>query len=86
MTYAFHSDPGHGWVAVPYLELIRLNIHKKISKFSYRMDDECYLEKDRDMTLWASEYEQHYGRMPEITHTHWDDDCYIRKLQSYVAE
>lgn len=46
--YTFYNDPGHGWLAVPVIELIALGIAGKISAFSYRKGDTAYLEEDCD--------------------------------------
>lgn len=35
-VYYFHHDSGHGWLAVKFSELMRLNIADQISDFSYQ--------------------------------------------------
>jgi len=47
-TYVFHTDPGHGWLAVKRTELIRLGILDKITPFSYQSGGTVYLEEDCD--------------------------------------
>lgn len=48
-VYIYHSDPGHGWLAVKFKELARLNILDKISPYSYMRGKTVYLEEDQDM-------------------------------------
>lgn len=47
-TYIFHSDPGHGWLAVKRKELEDLGIEKEITGFSYVKGKTVYLEEDLD--------------------------------------
>lgn len=51
-TYIFHSDPGHGWLAVKEKELIELNIAYKISPYSYHKGKTVYLEEDSDAGIF----------------------------------
>ena len=46
--YIFHEDPGHGWLQVPISEIKELGIADKISPYSYRLRDWCFLEEDCD--------------------------------------
>jgi len=46
--YIYHTDPGHGWIAVKRAELIRLNILDKITPYSYQKGKTVYLEEDCD--------------------------------------
>lgn len=46
MTYYFHTDPGHGWLAVKKTEVKRLGI--EVSEYSYQKGDTVYLEEDMD--------------------------------------
>jgi len=47
-TYVFHTDPGHGWLAVKRKELKELGIEKEISSYSYQRGKTVYLEEDAD--------------------------------------
>ena len=51
-TYIFHSDPGHGWLAVKLKELQELGIADKISSYSYQKGKTVYLEEDCDMSIF----------------------------------
>jgi hypothetical protein len=48
MAYVFHTDPGHGWLAVKRAELSRLGILNKITPYSYQKGGTVYLEEDCD--------------------------------------
>lgn len=50
--YVFHCDPGHGWLAVKRMELIRLKLLDKISSYSYQKGDTVYLEEDCDASIF----------------------------------
>jgi len=51
MKYIYHTDPGHGWIEVPIVELARLQL--KPSPYSYRKGTTAYLEEDCDASAWA---------------------------------
>ena len=44
----YHSDPGHGWLAVKRALIEALGIERNISSFSYQRGDTVYLEEDGD--------------------------------------
>lgn len=50
--YVFHSDAGHGWLAVKRKELIRLGILNKVTPYSYQRGGTVYLEEDCDASLF----------------------------------
>lgn len=49
MKKIYHTDGGHGWLAVKRDELVNLNITEIISGYSYQNGDTVYLEEDMDM-------------------------------------
>ena len=51
-VYIFHTDTGHGWLAVKRKELEDLNIIDEISHFSYQRGKTVYLEEDRDASIF----------------------------------
>lgn len=59
-TFDFLSDPGHGWLKVPYELLERLGIQEYITRFSYRREDWCYLEEDQDASAFIRAWERLY--------------------------
>lgn len=56
-TYVFHTDPGHGWLAVKRKELEALDLISKISSCSYQKNGTVYLEEDCDATLFLETLE-----------------------------
>ena len=53
--YIFHTDPGHGWLAVPMAELEAMpEVRKAISDCSYVSNDgqTAYLEEDCDAVIF----------------------------------
>ena len=85
--YEYHIDPGHGWVAVPYKELVELGIEDKISYCSYRYEGMCYLEEDCDFAVWENAFSKRHGFAPEIIHVYHDGvndpECFIHELPLY---
>ena len=53
LTLTFHSDPGHGWLAVPLKMLRDLGVAGKISRSSYRRGPMAYLEEDGDAAVFV---------------------------------
>lgn len=47
-TKYFHSDAGHGWLAVKDRDVAELGITALISDFSYQKGQTVYLEEDKD--------------------------------------
>jgi hypothetical protein len=54
MKYIFYSDAGHGWLKVPVVELIKLDLCQKITGCSYLSPSGkwAYLEEDCDLTTF----------------------------------
>jgi len=51
-TLTFHEDPGHGWLEVPFIELVHLGVAGKISTCSYMKNGKAYLEEDMDAGIY----------------------------------
>ena len=62
-TYVFHTDPGHGWLAVPFKDLYALGIEDKISGYSYVKGKTAYLEEDCDAAVFINAYKAKFGKM-----------------------
>lgn len=83
-TYIFHSDPGHGWLAVKRKECEELGILDKISSCSYVSDSgkTIYLEEDCDAPLFLSakreRNEEFEIRESFKVHTH------VRNLNQFI--
>lgn len=50
-TFMFHSDSGHGWLAVKRSILEELDLLDQISTYSYQKGRTVYLEEDCDAPL-----------------------------------
>jgi len=53
----FHSDTGHGWLAVKRGEVEKLGIVDKITSFSYQKGKTVYLEEDVDLSTFKTALE-----------------------------
>ena len=79
--YRFISDPGHGWIEVPWNEVIELDIFELISSCSYvdRKGAYCYLEEDCDLSVWAvamgfpHDEDAKHCEKPTPWQTFWDE-------------
>lgn len=54
--YTYYQDPGHGWLRVPFEDLVTMDLVDKISAYSYISTSGkwAYLEEDRDMFLFLN--------------------------------
>jgi|LauGreDrversion4_2_1035121.scaffolds.fasta_scaffold168988_2 hypothetical protein len=81
----FHSDAGHGWLAVKTRELADLGIADKITAFSYTKGKSSYLEEDVDMALYINT-QRDSGVTVEVRQgKRWDKKSPIRAFPSYQA-
>jgi len=48
------KDEGHGWLAVPYVQILDLDIQDRISSYSYKHEGIVYLEEDCDLHTYLS--------------------------------
>lgn len=85
MTYTFHEDGGHGWLAVPIKELTTLGIADKITSYSYVKGDTAYLEEDCDLSTFfrAKGWTKWADGASQIKTVHDGDWSRIRNYQSY---
>ena len=84
MKFTFHQDPGHGWLQVPLIEIARLGIGPKISRYSYLKGDSAYLEEDCDAPMFAKAFERAGGTL-EIEAIEHADRCPIRGYGRFRA-
>lgn len=82
--FYFYSDPGHAWLEVHIATLKALGIQHKISGYSYRQDNLCYLEEDCDAPIFLEAYKNTYGTTPKILEE-YQEDTPIRRYPSYHA-
>ena len=83
--YNFISDPGHGWIAVPLVELRALGIAEQISEYSYILGATVYLEEDCDAALFVKAKTAATGEKPQFIE-HFQDPCPIREYPHYMGE
>lgn len=55
----FHSDPGHGWLAVKESDLDALGIRDEITEFSFQNGKTVYLEEDLDAGTFINACKEH---------------------------
>ena len=81
--FVFHTDPGHGWLAVAPAHLDELGLRPEdFSRYSYRAHDgsRFYLEEDVDAPRFADAWCRRHGAEPDAVHAHTDSDSFIRRL------
>jgi hypothetical protein len=66
MTFRKFNDPSHGWVRVRRVELSRLGILDKISKYSYQNNNFVYLEEDSDWPRFVNAYIDKHNVKPIV--------------------
>jgi hypothetical protein len=82
MKKVFHSDPGHGWLAVKLSDLKMLGIETKISSYSYVKGKTAYLEEDCDMSEFITAAKAK-GITIEVVQGAERDRSPIRSFRSY---
>ena len=86
LEFEFISDPGHGWLAVDYLLLEDLDIHKTISHYSYRNRGMAYLEEDRDLSIFIQTLDE-LGIAYKITERNSsDNEATLRRYNNYYID
>ena len=86
MIFNFHSDAGHGWLAVK-LSLVReLGLAGKISKYSYMQGNSAYLEEDLDAGLFINAFKDRFGVDPHINHLPQKERSLIRTMNRFRME
>jgi hypothetical protein len=85
MKKVFHSDNGHGWLAVKLNELKMFGIEDKISSYSYVRGKTAYLEEDCDMSKFITAAKAK-GIEVEVREGPQRDRSPIRYFKSYNPE
>ena len=83
-TFIVHEDPGHGWLEVTYDELVALGIENKITQFSYRNGNLCYLEEDCDLGTYFNAIGVNACSEVKIDCRHLEN-TFIRNLNHYYT-
>ena len=86
--WTFHTDPGHGWLQVKAEDVENLGVSDQISRYSYRNEDDVYLEEDCDAGLFIEEYLRQTGMKRDelgasIKSKAWNDDAPCRLFEPY---
>ena len=84
--FAFHHDSGHGWLQVPERLLKELGIEHFISRFSFKKDDQVWLEEDMDASLFIEAFKSEKGKMPDWYDYFEEGQSKIRKFDAYPAQ
>ena len=86
-VFDFISDPGHGWVKVPFLMLWDLGIVEKITEYSYARGNYVYLEEDLDATTFHQAYEKCFGFPPKYRERNAGQKCSrVRGYDHYTIQ
>jgi hypothetical protein len=82
-SLTFHSDPSHGWLAVPASEVARVGVNP--TRYSYRSPcgKTLYLEEDCDATAYLAALRMRNEPRPQIIERHSNGDSFIRRLPHY---
>ncbi len=81
----FHSDAGHGWLAVKTRELVDLGVADKITAFSYTKGKSSYLEEDVDMSTYINAQKDRGVDVEIRQGKRWDKKSPIRAFPSFQA-
>lgn len=84
-TLKFHSDAGHGWLAVKVGLLQDLGIIDQISTYSYIRGKTAYLEEDIDAGVFTQAYIAKFGRRFDIEES-YKQYSNIRGYEPYTPE
>lgn len=86
----FWTDRQHSWLHAKFSELVLLDVHLIISKYSYRKGDDVYLEEDSDAIKYIKAI---FGQEPEKdplfelwrsqVREEYRNNIFIRKLKHY---
>lgn len=81
-TYKAVMDAGHGWVKVPYTDLVALGIENDISSYSYMTQTSVWLEEDCDWSKFYDAYKAKFGEDMKYEVSNVDHSA-VRNLPGY---
>jgi hypothetical protein len=86
MTYTFHHDAGHGWLEVPYQDMLNVGVTlEDVSRYSYatviNYKPTVFLEEDVDVAVFMLAMKR-AGKPVEFRHIDVDGDSVIRSYPS----
>ena len=85
MKKVFHSDSGHGWLAVKLNELKMLGIQADISDYSFVKGKTAYLEEDVDAMKFINAAKAK-GITVELKNSPPRDNSPIRYFKRYSSD
>lgn len=85
MKKVFHSDNGHGWLAVKLNELKMLGIESDISNYSFVKGKTAYLEEDCDAAKFINAAKAK-GITVELKQSPPRENSPIRYFKRYSAD
>lgn len=84
--FTFHTDDGHGWLAVTEKDLVEVGLTAfAFSRYSYRKADWFYLEEDCDMAKFCEAYRVMFGKLPKFRDMHCHGSSPIRRYRRVAA-
>ena len=86
MKFNFHSDAGHGWLAVKNCLVRELGLAGEISEYSYMKGATSYLEEDGDMAKFINAFTLRFGVAPTIVELGSREHSPIRFMPRFKME
>lgn len=86
MVFNFHSDAGHGWLAVKKDLVRELGLIPQISQYSYMQGQTAYLEEDGDVFKFLQAFRARFGCEPQIKDLEPRDNSPIRSMKRFAME
>ena len=86
MVFNFHSDAGHGWLAVKLCLVRELGLIGQISQYSYIQGSSAYLEEDCDAIRFVAAFKAKFGCEPRIKDLESKDRSPIRSMKRFAME
>jgi hypothetical protein len=78
--FTFYTDPGHGWLEVPFGELKALGLNPQdFSRYSYSKRNVFYLEEDCDAPKFVEAWKAKHGSDPQFREE-YQSKTFIRNL------
>lgn len=79
-TFTFYTDPGHGWLAVTYADVLAAGLDlKDFSCYSYVRGQTLFLEEDQDAGVFLEAWKK-LGMSFKIEDNYSDNDSFVRRL------
>jgi hypothetical protein len=86
LKFNFHSDSGHGWLAVNNALVRELGLASVISEYSYMQGKSSYLEEDSDAPKFIAAFTAKFGFAPTIVDLESKDRSVIRSFKRFSME